>query len=398
MRNRWRMATSALLVLSMLAAACSDDDDDEAQPPAPATTAATSDDGDAAQPAATTAATSDDDGDAAQPAAPATTAATSAAPEPEPAAPQEAVLSNVLRTSENFCDSSLDKEMSELVVGFSQMESEGAWRIAETQSMEDQEGRVAEVIITDAQGDLAKQITDIQDLVNQGVDVILLAPREADGLDVGLDAARDAGIPVLFVDRSHEGVPCEDYVTFMSSDFVEQGRIAGRRLAEATGGVAKIIQLEGSAGADVARDRKDGFDEIVDENPGMELLASQTADFNRAIGQNVASQLLQTHPDVTAFYAHNDEMALGAIAALEAAGLTPGEDVLVVSIDGVRDAFDAIKAGKMLVTVESNPRFGTMAFDTINQMTLGRLVPDRVVIEDRVYDASNVDEHYDLGY
>ena len=319
------------------------------------------------------------------------------APAPEPA-PAEAVLSNVLRTSDNLCDSTLDKEMGELVVGFSQMESEGAWRIAETQSMEDQEGRVSNVITTDAQGDLAKQITDIQDLVNQGVDVILLAPREADGLDEGLDTARDAGIPVLFVDRSHEGAPCEDFVTFMSSDFVEQGRIAGRRLAEATGGEARIIQLEGTAGSDVARDRKSGFDEIVDENPGMELLASQTADFSRAQGQNVASQLVQSHPDVTAIYAHNDEMALGAIAALEAAGMTPGEDVLVVSIDGVRDAFDAIKEGKMLVTVESNPRFGTMAFDTIEQMTLGRSVPDRIVIEDRVYDAGNVDQYYELGY
>ena len=172
-----------------------------------------------------------------------------------------------------------------MVVGFSQMESEGAWRIAETQSMEDQEGRVSNVITTDAQGDLAKQITDIQDLVNQGVDVILLAPREADGLDEGLDTARDAGIPVLFVDRSHEGAPCEDFVTFMSSDFVEQGRIAGQRLAEATGGEARIIQLEGTAGSDVARDRKSGFDEIVDENPGMELLASQTVDFSRAQGR-----------------------------------------------------------------------------------------------------------------
>ena len=107
---------------------------------------------------------------------------------------------------------------------------------------------------------------------------------------------------------------------------------------------------------------------------------------------------MQSHPDVTAIYAHNDEMALGAIAALEAAGMTPGEDVLVISIDGVRDAFDAIKEGKMLVTVESNPRFGTMAFDTIEQMTLGRSVPDRIVIEDRVYDAGNVDQYYELGY
>ena len=268
--------------------------------------------------------------------APTTTAAPDAEPAaPEPttaAAPQAAVLSNVLYKSDDLCEVSLDKSMSELKVGFSQAESEGAWRNAETQSMQDQEGRVSEVIVTDAQGDVAKQTTDIQDLVNQGVDIIVLAPRESDGLDAGLETARDAGIPVLFVDRWHEGDPCSDYVTFISSDFVEQGRIAGTRLADAAGGTAKIIQLEGSAGVSVADDRKAGFDEIVDQHPGMELLASQTADFSRATGQEVASQLLLSHPDVTAIYAHNDEMAIGAITALEAAGKTPGEDVLVVSI------------------------------------------------------------------
>ena len=382
MRKKWKIAASALVLMSLLAAACSDDD--------------------GAQPAASSA-------------APTTAAAPAPEPEPEPAAPEpepaaapattaapeapsQAVLSNVLYRSDDLCEVSLDKSMSELKVGFSQAESEGAWRNAETQSMQDQESRVSEVLITDAQGDVAKQITDIQDLVNQGVDVIVLAPRESDGLDAGLEAARDAGIPVLFVDRWHEGDPCSEYVTFISSDFVEQGRIAGTRLAEAADGTAKIIQLEGSAGVSVADDRKAGFDEIVDQHPGMELLASQTADFNRAKGQEVASQLLQSHPDVTAIYAHNDEMAIGAITALEAVGKTPGEDVLVVSIDGIRDAFDAIKAGKMLVTVESNPRFGTIAFDTIEQMTLGRSIPDRIVIEDRVYDVDNVDENYHLGY
>ncbi len=362
---RLTVATGALLLLSLLAAACGNDD-------ATTTTAPT----------------------------------TTAAPDPEPvapepttaAAPQAAVLSNVLYKSDDLCEVSLDKSMSELKVGFSQAESEGAWRNAETKSMQDQEDRVSEVVITDAQGDIAKQTTDIQDLVNQGVDVIVMAPRESDGLDAGLETAREAGIPVLFVDRWHEGDACSDYVTFISSDFVEQGRIAGRSLADAAGGTAKIIQLEGSAGVSVADDRKAGFDEIVDQHPGMELLASQTADFSRAKGQEVASQLLLSHPDVTAIYAHNDEMAIGAITALEAAGKVPGEDVLVVSIDGIRDAFDAIIDGKMLVTVESNPRFGTIAFDTIEQMTLGRSIPDRIVIEDRVYDADNVEENYHLGF
>ena len=380
MRKKWKIAASALVLMSLLAAACSDDDGAQpaASSAAPTTAAAPAPEPEPAAPEPEPAA------------APATTAA--------PEAPSQAVLSNVLYRSDDLCEVSLDKSMSELKVGFSQAESEGAWRNAETQSMQDQESRVSEVLITDAQGDVAKQITDIQDLVNQGVDVIVLAPRESDGLDAGLEAARDAGIPVLFVDRWHEGDPCSEYVTFISSDFVEQGRIAGTRLAEATDGTAKIIQLEGSAGVSVADDRKAGFDEIVDQHPGMELLASQTADFNRAKGQEVASQLLQSHPDVTAIYAHNDEMAIGAITALEAVGKTPGEDVLVVSIDGIRDAFDAIKAGKMLVTVESNPRFGTIAFDTIEQMTLGRSIPDRIVIEDRVYDVDNVDENYHLGY
>ena len=386
MNNTWKLGVGAVLALALLAASCADDDDGDA---APATTAEPATE---AEPATTAAPEPQPEPEPATEAEPATTAA------PEPEAPSQAVLSNVLYRSDDLCEVSFDKSMSELKVGFSQAESEGAWRNAETQSMQDQEDRVSEVIITDAQGDVAKQITDIQDLVNQGVDVIVLAPRESDGLDAGLEAARDAGIPVLFVDRWHEGDPCSEYVTFISSDFVEQGRIAGNRLADAAGGTAKIIQLEGSAGVSVADDRKAGFDEIVDQHAGMELLASQTADFNRARGQEVASQLLQSHPDVTAIYAHNDEMAIGAITALEAVGKTPGEDVLVVSIDGIRDAFDAIIAGKMLVTVESNPRFGTIAFDTIEQMTLGRSIPDRIVIEDRVYDADNVEDNYHLGY
>ncbi len=324
---------------------------------------------------------------------------TTAAADSGDEAPQGAELSGVLRTSENLCVSDLgDKEMEELKVGFSQIDSEGAWRIAETESMEAQLDRVAEVVVTNAQGDLARQNTDIEDLVNQGVDVILLAPLTSDGLDSGLSAAQDAGIPVLFIDRSHEGEACESFESFISSDFVEQGRIAGERLAEATDGKAKIIQLEGTSGSDVAVDRKTGFDEVIEANPDMEVVASQTANFNRAEGQQLTSQLLQSNPDVTAIYAHNDEMAIGAITALEAIGRQPGVDVTVVSIDGTKDAFDAIKEGKMLLTVESNPRFGPMAFDALQELTLDRSLPDRIVIEDRVFDSSNVDEFYDLGY
>lgn len=287
-------------------------------------------------------------------------------------------------------------------VGFAQTESNNPWRIAETESMKAAAAeRGYQIVITDAGGSAAKQVADVQSMIAQGVDVIFLAPREEKPLARAVLEAKRAGIPVILLDRDVDQSVAkvgQDYVTFIGSDFVEQGRRAAEWLIEATNGEAKIIELEGTTGSSPANDRKKGFDEAIAEQPGMEILASQSGDFNRDQGRQVMETLLQAHPDVTAVYAHNDEMAIGAIAALEAAGRTPGEDVIVVSIDGERDALRAIMDGKLGASVESSPFFGPVAFDTMERYAAGEEIPTWVVVEDRFFDESNAAENVDSAF
>jgi len=183
-----------------------------------------------------------------------------------------------------------------------------------------------------------------------------------------------------------------DYVTFIGSDFIEQGKRAAEALTKAMNGNAKIIQLEGTTGSSPANDRAKGFADYIKDQPGMEIVASQSGDFARDKGRQVAEALIQAHPDANAIYAHNDEMAMGAIAALEAAGKVPGKDVTIVSIDGTRDALQAIIDGKMLATVESNPRFGPKAFETLARYAAGEQIEPWVRVPDRFFDKSNAAE------
>jgi galactofuranose transport system substrate-binding protein len=288
-------------------------------------------------------------------------------------------------------------------VGFAQTESNNPWRIAETKSMQDQAAECGweTLVYTDAAGSAAKQVADVNSMIAQGVDIIFLAPREEKPLIPAVMNAKRAGIPVILLDRNVDQNVAKagtDYVTFIGSDFVDQGRRAAEWLVEATGGKAKIIELEGTVGSSPANDRKKGFDETIAKHPGMEILASQSGDFARDKGRQVMETLLQAHPDVTAVYAHNDEMAVGAIAALEAAGRKPGEDVLVVSIDGTRDAMKAITAGKMGVTVESSPFFGPIACETMKKYAAGEEIPAWVKVEDRIFTKDNAEAHIPDAY
>lgn len=278
-----------------------------------------------------------------------------------------------------------------LVVGFSQMESDNPWRIAETQSIRDEAGkRGVQLVVTEAQGQTAKQVSDVEDLIARRVNVILLAPREFEGLTPALQAAKQARIPVILVDRAAAGTPGEDYVTLLASNFVEQGQRAAEWLAQATGGQASIVELSGTPGSSVAADRAKGFRDGIAKYPGMRILASQTGNFSRAQGERVMQNLAQSlGPRVTAVYAHNDEMALGAIQALKAAGRRPGQDVTIVSVDGQRAALEAIQAGELGATVESNPRFGPLAFDTIEKLRRGEQIPPQIVLTDRLFDRTN---------
>ena len=177
------------------------------------------------------------------------------------------------------------------------------------------------------------------------------------------------------------------YVTFIGSDFVEEGRRAARWLAEASGGVAVIAELQGTPGSAPALDRRLGFEEVLAEHPGMRIIKSQSGDFTRAKGKEVMESFLKS-PDgaeLTALFAHNDDMALGAIQALEEAGLKPGEDILIVSIDAVRGAFEAMVAGKLNCTVECNPLIGPQLFDAVEAIVAGESVARRVVTEEGVF-------------
>ena len=300
----------------------------------------------------------------------------------------------------DYCDvQPPDVEFESATFGFAQTENNNPWRIAQTESMRNaaDENRV-EIVITDAQSNTPKQVSDIQDMVAQGVDVLFIPPREEEGLGPALKSAREAGVPVFLVDREANAEICEDYIGFMGSNFIEQGERAAEWLVEATNGSAKIAELQGTVGASVTADRGEGFKTVIDENPDMEMVASQSGNFNRAEGQNVMEQILGGNPDLDAVYAHNDEMAIGAIQALKDAGRKPGEDVTVVSVDGTRDALQAIIDGDLGATVETNPRFGPLAFDTAERFLAGEQVPTRITVQDRLFDEGNAAQFIDSAY
>lgn len=278
------------------------------------------------------------------------------------------------------------------VVGFSQMDNQGSWRIAETNSLKNEAAKrgTYTIVVTDAQDQTAKQVSDVEDLIARRVKALFIAPREYDGLEPAFEAAARAKIPVFLIDREAAGVPGKDYVAFLGSNFVEQGRRAAMWLGEKLGGKGGVVELTGSPGSSVAADRSRGFAEGMKQFPGMKIVATQTAHFSRAAAQNVMGNLLQgIEGQVQGVYGHNDEMALGAIQSLYGAGLKPGKDVTLVSIDGSRAALTAIVNGELGASVESNPRFGPLAFDTLEGYLAGKPIPPKIILDDRLFDASN---------
>jgi ABC-type sugar transport system substrate-binding protein len=287
-------------------------------------------------------------------------------------------------------------------VGFSQVETNNPWRIAETESMKAEATKLGhELVYTDAGGSEAKQIADVESMIAQKVDLIFMAPRSEQALAEAVLKAKAACIPVILLDRDVDhsiAAPGTDFVTMIGSDFVEEGRRTAEWLANATNQTATIIELEGTVGSSPANDRKKGFDEEIAKYPNMKIVASQSGDFARDKGRQVAETLLQAHPDTTAIYAHNDEMAIGAIAALEAAGKVPGKDVIVVSIDGTKDATQAILDGTLGATCECSPKFGPKAFEVMAGYANGETYPAKIVNPDRFFDITNAAEYLPEAY
>ncbi|MFD7879290.1 ABC transporter substrate-binding protein [Streptomyces sp. NPDC059766] len=282
-------------------------------------------------------------------------------------------------------------------VGFSQSEKEAnPFRIAETASIKaEAQKRGIKLLTANAQSQFSKQISDVQDLIAKGANLLVIAPLNSDGWEPVLRAAGAKHIPIVTIDRKINATACKDYVSFIGSDFVQQGQRAADRMIEATGGKGEIAILLGAAGNNVTTERTKGFeDRIKEKAPGLKIVFRQTGEFAREKGQSVTENLIQSKPGITGIYAENDEMGLGAVNALKGAGKKPG-DVKIVTIDGTRNAVQAIVDGWIYGVIESNPRFGPLAFQTLDTFTQGGKVGQDIVIQDSSYAKGNAQT--DLG-
>lgn len=285
-------------------------------------------------------------------------------------------------------------------VAFSQCQSSDPWRIAETNDIKRAaKERGYDLIYTDAQGNTSKQISDVEDICAQGVDYLILDAREFEASAACLDVAKKAGVKVVLIDRLVKGTVGEDYITYIGTDFVWEGREAGKWLAETLNGKGKIVEISGTAGSTAAMDRNAGFMEVIAENPDMEVIASQTADFSRADAQSTMENILQSSGnEIDAVFAHNDEMGLGVIQAIKGAGLEPGKDIVVVSCDGQSDAVKAVISGELGCTVTCNPYYGDITFDVLDKIIKGEDIEDTYILEDVVIDAKNAEERLPLAH
>jgi galactofuranose transport system substrate-binding protein len=268
------------------------------------------------------------------------------------------------------------KSYEDMIVGYAQLGAESEWRVANTISIKETAEQLGvELRFLDAQQKQENQIEAVRKFIIQRVDVIGISPIVETGWqDVFLEA-KAAGIPVILVDR-RAAVPEELYVSYLGSDFLEQGRRAARILAALVSGKAKIVELVGTLDSAPANDRYTGFREILKEFPKMQIIDSQSGDFTRARGKEVMTAFLQKHGNtITAVYAHNDDMALGAIQAIEEYGLKPGQDIKIVSVDAARGAFEAMIAGKLNATVECNPLLGPQFFELALKVVNGQPIP-----------------------
>jgi len=273
---------------------------------------------------------------------------------------------------------------SGLVMGFAQVGAESGWRTANTDSIK-QAAKDAgiELKFSDAQQKQENQIKAIRSFIQQKVDVIAFSPVVESGWDTVLQEAKDAGIPVVLADRAVDSQDTSLYTTFIGSDFVEEGRKAGRWLLDQfkdSSETINIVELQGTTGSAPAIDRKAGFEEIIKENANLKIIASQTGDFTRAKGKEVMQSFLQAHDDIDVLYAHNDDMGLGAIQAIEAAGLVPGKDIIIITVDAVKDGMQAAADGKINFIVECNPLFGPQLMDIAKDIVAGKDVPKRIPV------------------
>ena len=283
-------------------------------------------------------------------------------------------------------------------VGFSQTDSMSSWRTTETDSIQESvEAAGGEFIVKDAGGDIATQESDIRDLVSAGVDFLVVAPLESNGLQGALQEAMDNEIPVILVDRLIDGEAGELFTTAITSDFIWEGEQSAKALEAALPDGGNVVIINGGYDSSTSTDRQDGFVNALDTTK-FNIVAEQDGSWLMDKSQSVMENILQAQggENIDAVFAVTDDMIQGAKTAIEAAGLEPGKDILTVGIDGTKAAFEDVAAGKQLASVTCSPYFGPIVVETITKITEGESIPESITIEDTVYTIDNV--QVDLGF
>jgi ABC-type sugar transport system substrate-binding protein len=269
-----------------------------------------------------------------------------------------------------------------ITLGFSQVGAESGWRTANTVSIKESAAAAGiDLKFDDAQGKQENQITAIRNFIQQKVDVIAFSPKVETGFETVLKEAKDAGIPVILTDRAVDTQDKTLYKTFLGSDFVKEGKASGEWLVNEMKGASadvNIVELQGTTGSAPANDRKKGFAEAIAANPKLKVIASQSGDFTRAGGKAVMEQFVKANPKIDVLFAHNDDMGLGALEAITAAGKVPGKDIKIITIDAVKDGMQALADGKFNFIAECSPLLGPQLMELVKKVKKGESVPARI--------------------
>lgn len=287
-----------------------------------------------------------------------------------------------------------------IIVGYAQLGSESAWRNANTASVQQAaKDYNVNLILRNAEGDQKLQKQIIQDFIIQQVDVIIFPPLVTDGWDDILTEAKQVKIPVIVADRDISTKNPDLYTVSIGSDFLEEGRKAGKWLVDnvSPNKQINVLEIRGLPGSTPTEDRAKGFRQMIKANPNIKIIDSTVGDFIRAKGNLAMTSMLKKHgKKINVVFAHNDDMALGVIDAIEAYGLKPGKDILIISVDGERAALQAIKNGKSNVSVECTPLLGPILMQTAKDLVAGKKVPKRIVSKEKVFTIENVDKELPL--
>lgn len=283
------------------------------------------------------------------------------------------------------------EEVDGIIVGFSQIGAESAWRNHNTHSiMEAAAAEDVQLLYANAEQKQENQIKALRSFIAYQVDVIVFVPIVTDGWDNVLQEAKDAGIPVLVTDRKIDVQDDSLYAGFIGTDSIKEGQNAGLFLLDKfkdrkEGEVINIVELYGTEGSSVANGRAEGFRQILAQYPEFRIIYSKSGDFLRSRGYELAAEFLRQFDDIDVIFSHNDGMTLGAIEAMEERGLRPGKDVVIITIDAQQEAIDALREGKVNCVIECNPKTGPEIIRLAKKLAAGEQIPRLQYVHEEVF-------------